>query len=164
MLRLLTQFFSRRAAKRFERERALFRFFDGTRWRAVDPWSTWRAIAGCETFDFKRQGFLVDQSSEPETSHCIAALCQIFGVSRYDDSAKTGLTDWEIISLYLDLSAYLEALKKNTSPGPISSPPSARASSPEEDTFQESRDGVTSSCSASGSTPNAASCDKACAS
>lgn len=164
MLRFIREMRARRAARRFERERALFRFFDGRRWRSVDPWSTWRAIAGCETFDFKRQGFLVDQSSEPETTRCIEALCRIFAVERYDDAQRSGLTDWEIISLYLDLSAYLEALKKNTSPGPTSSPPMAPASSPATQDSPAPQSEATNSCSASGSTPNVASCDKACAS
>lgn len=143
---------ARRAARRFERERALFRFWDGTGWRSIDPWRTWRAVQNCKTFSFANQLFLVDAGEDQETNACIAALCEIFGVQRFDGTA--GLTDWEILSLYLSLSDYLDALKKNTSPGPTSSPPSDPPSS----TSPASPGEATNSSSACSSTPNEANC------
>lgn len=129
----------------------MFRFWDGTGWRSIDPWRTWRAVQNCKTFSFANQLFLVDAGEDQETNACIAALCEIFDVKQFDGTA--GLTDWEILSLYLALSDYLDALKKNTSPGPTSSQPSATESG----ASPASPIAATNSSSDSGSTPNEAS-------
>lgn len=150
----------RREIERFEAQRNLFRFWDGRKWRAVDPWSTWRAIVNCKTFDFSNRLFLVEAGEDDEVRACVSALCQIFGVERYNDETKVGMTDWEILSIYLALRNDCDALKKNTSAGPTTSPPTDPPSS----ISPASPSDPTNSSSASCSMPSEASCDSPTAS
>jgi hypothetical protein len=55
----------------------------------------------------------------------VGVVARVFGVSRWDDSSQTGLTDWEVLDLFGDLNEYLLAIKKKYSPGPTSPPPTA---------------------------------------
>lgn len=119
-----------------QRRPGFFQYFDGQRDRFGDPFAIWRAIASHPTVNFADAASAIDEGREPETTQAIVALCEIFGVTRWDEATGTGLTDWEVANLFGDFSDYLDALKKNTNSGPISSAPSE----PESSTPQEPPD------------------------
>ena len=143
--KLIDKLTGRAALKR----RGLLPFFDGTRQRWGDPFLLWRKIFTHPLIDLNRHGAAADVGREPETSEYVQALTEIFGVARWDDRCKKGLTDWEVLDLVRKLSTHLMALKKNISPGPTSSPSSASAAS----SGREPQKPATSEPSASGSIP-----------
>lgn len=112
-----------------EKQRLLFRFDDGRQERAVDPFKVWRELQNHPTLNLERDLPFVDDGVEPETTNCLAAICQIFGVERFDPISGDGMTDWELLNLLEGLAAYLEALKKNISGGPTSPAVTAAESS-----------------------------------
>lgn len=116
-------------ARRQDRKRSLFRYWDGRKWRRIDPARAWREIDNHETVDLATMGPLVDEGKEPATTILIEAFCEVFSVQRYDDSTGDGLTDNDILSLVLQLQDYFNGLKKNTSTGPISPERTASESS-----------------------------------
>ena len=109
--------------------RLLYRFWDGRQWRRVDPWRTYRAILADPKFNLETHLPLVEKGVEPETTHCMQAICSAFGVQRYDVAAGTGMTDWELLSLLDSFTGYLDALEKKTDDGRISSSPTGGTSS-----------------------------------
>ena len=115
-------------AWRESRQRALFEYWDGCRQRRADPFLTWRRLFADPAVNLLDLLPLADQGKEPETTQVIEFLCRAFGVERYDERTGQGLTDWEVLRLLSQFHQYLEALKKNTSPGPTSSPPTAQES------------------------------------
>lgn len=132
------------------RKRAFFRFHDGHGWRYVDPFKAWRDYQNHPTFDFASKLEYVDRGDQEETENCLAALCEIFGVTRWDEKTLSGMTDWEILNVFDNLLLYLDALKKNTSAGPISSEPTEPGSS----ISPAPQDKVSRPSEASGSTPS----------
>lgn len=97
--------------------RALFEFHDGTTLRRVDPFQLWRRLFTHPRLNFAEMLPLAEQGQEPETTTTIECLCEIFGVSRWNEAAGTGLTDWEILALVGQFEEFLELLKKSTSRG-----------------------------------------------
>lgn len=126
----------------------LFRYWDGRRWRRADPFRLWREL-------FARNSIAdlygpAVEGREPETTELLERLCQVFGVQRWDERTRQGLTDWEIFSLLGQFHEYLEALKKSISPGLISPPPGDSASG----TGPAAPDGATKASSPSWSSPS----------
>lgn len=109
--------------------RSLFRYWDGGKWRAGDPFAIWRALANHPKLDLDTMAPMADAGKEPETTILIEAFCEVFDVQRWDEKAQTGLTDWEIMNLLVELQTYFSNLKKNTSPGPTSPAPTDSESS-----------------------------------
>lgn len=140
------------------RSRRLFRYWDGRRWRYGDPFVLWRAIVNHPTVNFENALPLVDEGQEPETSQVIAALYSIFDVAAWNEQQGTGLTQWEVLGVLGSFNEYLESLKKSTSPGPISSPPTEWTPS---SASPAAPDPAESASSASGSTPSASTPDAA---
>ncbi|WP_321376933.1 hypothetical protein [Trichococcus shcherbakoviae] len=122
----LANYFRKRDIRRWERDRFLFEYYDGKQVRRGDPFRLQRELQNHPKMNLIDMAPFVDQGREPETSICLEATAEIFGVKRWD--GESGLTDWEILGLLGELSGYLNALKKNTSPGPILSQPTASAS------------------------------------
>ncbi|HWA97913.1 MAG TPA: hypothetical protein VG713_05450 [Pirellulales bacterium] len=73
----------------------------------------WRGIVNHAEFNIETMPELVDTGQEPETSICLKAIDEVFGVHAIDDATGAGLTAWERLDLLASLSDYLEALKKN---------------------------------------------------
>jgi len=151
-------------ASRRLRQRGLFRFWDGARWRYADPFKAWREICNHEKLNLEDMAEAIDKGDEPETSIALEVVCQVFGVERWSQQTHRGLTDSELLNLLGDFQEFLEALKKNGNPGPISSPPTASESStgpavPDAATSFSSAFGYASSepSSASPTAPSAAS-------
>jgi hypothetical protein len=131
--------------------RLLFRFFDGRQVRRVDPWRTYREIVSDPNFNLETHLPAVERGEEPETTHCMNALCRAFGVQRYDSATGNGLSDWEMLNLLDEFTSYLDAIQKKTDGGPISSSPTAGTSSDS----PAARNSTTNSSSDSGKTSNA---------
>ena len=115
--------------RRLKKRRSLFRYWNGKREVYGDPFSIWRQILNHPKFNAETMAFLVDEGSEPETTICVEAMCEIFGVQRWDAETQTGLTDMEIIMLLDGFDNYLSTVKKNSSLGATSSPATASESS-----------------------------------
>jgi hypothetical protein len=112
-----------------QRDRIVFRYFDGRKWRVGDPFSLWRKLAHHPTVDLQTAAPMLDEGQEPESSQMLDALADVFGLHRLDSKSGDGLTDWEIKGIFLGFSAYMQGLKKSTESGPAPSPPTDSASS-----------------------------------
>lgn len=101
--------------RRQQRERYLLRFWDGQRWRYGDPFAIWRALANHPEANLETMLELADAGQEPETTIVVGAICEAFGVRRWD--GRRGLTDWQVLELPALLVELFETVKKNISPG-----------------------------------------------
>ena len=122
-------FLARWRNRRRDKNRLLFAFWDGFRFRRTDPFRVWREIQADKTVDIEAAAPFVDEGKEPETTLVVEAIARAFGVRRWDAEIGAGLTDWELLNLFSDLSGYLLAVKKKFSPGPTPPPPTAPPSS-----------------------------------
>ena len=59
----------------------------------------------------------VDNQQEPETTQFLEAVTEIFGLTRYDENSGKGLTEWEIIAVFMRFLEHLNELKKKVLPG-----------------------------------------------
>lgn len=128
------------------RNRGLFQWHDGTRKRFSDPFTLWRAILSHTGINLSRNADAIDAGAEPECSDAIKGLCEVFGCNRWSDTTKTGLLDREVLGLLSGLTDYIEALKKNgspglTSPSPTDSPSSTSPVPPSDPTNSSSDSG-----------------------
>lgn len=114
---------------RRQRRRGLFRYHDGRRWRYGDPFLIWRRLQNHEKCNLETMAPELDEGKEPESTIVLEAIAEVFGVQRWNDETCTGLIDWELVALLSQLDEFLEGLKKNINPGPISSPPMESESS-----------------------------------
>ena len=115
--------------------RDLLRFWDGTCHRYGDPYLLWRRLAHHPTVTLDEDLWeKADNGDEPEATTLVETIAEVFEVQRFD--GKEGLTDWEIISLYVKLMDYLEEVKKKLGQSPTSLPPTESESS----TAQEAAD------------------------
>lgn len=119
----------RRQRRRAEKERLLFSFWDGTAFRRVDPFRTWRSLCTNPKFDLVKHGPMMDAGIEPETTIGLTAICEAFGIERWCESTGRGLTDMEIMDLCDVFTVWLEEVKKKFGQQPTSSPPTAGESS-----------------------------------
>jgi hypothetical protein len=111
------------------RNRLLFRYHDGTRWRYGDPYKLWREMwnptgAGHKCL-LKEHAPAFDSGQEPETTLLIEAICKVFGLKRFDPESGEGVTDWEAKNILNVLSDYIDEVKKNTRASPTSPEPTA---------------------------------------
>jgi len=117
------QWLTRRLTRRRLMRRGLFPYYSGARERWADPFRVYRLLMNHATVNMETIGPEVDEGKEPATSQLVVALADIFDVKRWDDHDRTGLTDWEILQLMVDLEQFLDELKKTSDPGLTSSPP-----------------------------------------
>jgi hypothetical protein len=127
--------------------RGVFRFFDGRRWRTVDPLTTARAFLSHPKFDWDEtpQLLVVPRATEQLTTVQVidAAVREVFQIPPF---AAGGLTELECVDLLSKFRQYLGNVKKNGSLFPIS--PVSMESEPSDEVTIPPRPG-----SASGSTP-----------
>jgi hypothetical protein len=112
----------RREIERWQRQRLLFRYWDGKAVRAIDPFRVYREVRADKSVDLETIGPLVARWEEPATSQLIDVICRVFGVARFDDKTDEGLTDPEMLNLFADLNDYLDYVKKKCNLGPTSQP------------------------------------------
>lgn len=134
MFGLFGGLFKNRVARRRERQRAIFRYWDGTRERGADPAVVYRALVSHPTFDWETHPVLIDTGDKDALAITLGAIREVFGVVAWaedNDGRSTGLTDWETIDLLIQFNWYLGGLKKSTSPTPTLPPPTEPQSSAE---------------------------------
>lgn len=116
---------AKREVDRWNEQRLLFKYWDGHRQRAIDPFRVYREFRSDPQIDLATIGPQVDNWEEPATGLLLSAICRVFGVKRYDDDTGLGLTDPELLNLFGDLNDYLEDVKKKYNLGPTSPQPTA---------------------------------------
>jgi len=114
---------------RSSRARGLYRYFNGRRWLHGDPIALFRAIKHHPKLNLETMAPDIDANVEPETTIFFDAVCEVFSCTRLDPRTGRGLTDAELCGVLDGLTELMEGLKKNSSPGPISSPPADSESS-----------------------------------
>lgn len=101
--------------------RGVFRFFDGRRWRTVDPLTAARAFLSHPKFDWDEtpQLLAVPRATEQLTTVQVidAAVREVFQIPAF---AAGGLTELECVDLLSKFRLYLGDVKKNGSLFPIS--------------------------------------------
>lgn len=110
-------------SRRIKRARLLFEFWDGERFRRVDPWVVWRTFKEDKDFNYETQLDIAQNGESPEIGLFVAAMCNAFGVKRYDEKTNTGMTESEMFVLLSDLGFFFDALKKNGSTSSTASQP-----------------------------------------
>lgn len=110
-------------------KRDFFRFFDGSRWRAVDPLPIARALFSHSKFDWDETPKLLRSGQatiEIQAAEIIAKAAR--EVFRIKPAEQGGLTELECVDLVTAFQDYLGNVKKNsslfrTSPEPTESSP-----------------------------------------
>lgn len=128
---------------RRNRSRAVFRFFDGRRTRAVDPYAVWRHLDQHKTFKWEHLED-TDAGDYDAANTTIDATREAFGIPEFDGGSGT-LTSEEVMAIFLEFLEWSRAAKKKRGPGSISSLPTDGASS----IAQEARDATMHFSSAS---------------
>lgn len=97
--------------RRRRKSRAVFRFFDGRRTRAVDPWKAYVDLHTHPKFTFD-MAVSIDEGDREDTEIAAAAAAEVFGVTRFQDDEQFGLTDGELVELLMSFSIYVADAKK----------------------------------------------------
>lgn len=100
------------------RRAMLFPFWDGSGYRRADGQRLWRR--------YRAKKELTDplllkklQEDDPEAAEqYLAALAEVFEVSRYDPQTERGLTDGELLALVGKFACWIEKKKAPASLGP----------------------------------------------
>ena len=108
---------------------AVFPYWDGRGVRYGDPFSIWRALTQDPQVNLERLLPEVDEGQADAVDAILAHVCRVFGVSRWNADAQSGLTDLEILNLLGSVLRWTAFVKKNSSPGPTSPPATVTASS-----------------------------------
>lgn len=105
---------------RRKRSRAVFRFFDGRRTRAVDPYLVYRFLD--QHKDFKWEHLERTDEGEAEAADTtIRAAREAFGLAEFDGTERT-LTSEETLEILVEFFEWSKAAKKKRAPGSTSSP------------------------------------------
>ena len=110
----------------FGPSRGIFRFWDGQRYRAVDPFVILANIEADHELNLELDSALVLAGDSAAIARTVRATRRAFGVK---DFASGGLLEAECLELIGDFYDFLGALKKNTSASPTLSPPTQESSS-----------------------------------
>ena len=120
---MFSSFFQRRR-QREAREANIFRFWDGTRERGIDPIRVLREFACHPTFKIEEHSQATLDGDYEATRILLDAVRGTFGLEPWHEDAngtQHGLTDTEVLELYYRLSEWFADLKKNGS-GPQTLP------------------------------------------
>jgi hypothetical protein len=118
-------------------DRCIFRYFDGTRKRSIDPLDVQHTLTTRDNFDLD-----IDLKAAAGTSkyaadalhRVIDAVRAAFHVPPYDAGPpETGLTGAECMTLLVNFSLFIEDLKKKLGISPTSSPSEAPRDAPSND-------------------------------
>lgn len=114
-------------AKRRNKHRAIFPFWDGKRDRQADPMAVYRRLVKHERFNLQTHPALVE-AGDLDAMECAAtATRDAFGIDGFEAG---GLTDTECLDLMVEFFVWVDDVKKNistlpTSPLPTEPEPSA---------------------------------------
>lgn len=103
-----------------EEDRRIFRYWDGSKERAIDPLEAWAAVQADPEFSLAKHPDLIDAGVADAIAITVRAARRIFDVPAWSESSK-GLTAGECLALMIGFWNYVADLKKNTSL-PLTSP------------------------------------------
>jgi len=146
----IKQWFKRR---RQQRERNIFRFWDGSQWLGIDPMKVEIGLDMHDSFSFRIGEDLVAGDGTAVTT-AAQAVRDVFGVQELDPITGAGLTLEETLEILYNYLDYCEVVKKKSSPGLISPAPT----DPRHSTSPADPSPATNSSSDSISTPPAQNC------
>jgi hypothetical protein len=101
-----------------ERNRKIFRFWDGARVRRVDPIVVFRALRLVKDFDLENDLTGIASGDDSACARAIAATRMVFGIQPWNE--EDGLTEDETLDVLASFVLWWDELKKNSSPLPIS--------------------------------------------
>lgn len=107
--------------------RGIFRFWDGQKNRAVDPFVILASIEADPELNLEIDSALVVAGDSAAIAKTVRCTRRAFGVKEF---SQGGLLEAECLELIGEFYDFLGALKKNTSLSPISSPPTESMPSP----------------------------------
>lgn len=124
----------------YNRGRAIFRFWDGSTSRRIDPMVVYRRLLEHPEFDWETTPLLIDVHEEAVAADAIRLSADAVRVAfEIPELSETkGLTEIECVQLLQLFVQYLTALKKNISGARISQAPTVPESSEESTTKQPS--------------------------
>lgn len=94
----------------------IFAYYDGSRWRSIDPIQVIHALETHPTFNAERHLPDANQGQREAIEIIAAAVTDVFGVPPYDDAGR-GLTIAERKGLLDTFYLYCQTVKKNIGPG-----------------------------------------------
>lgn len=99
-------------------ERRIYAYFDGEKTRRVDPLVLWRKVM--EKYeDFKvevKVAFSPSKDAAAAWQQAVGRIRLMFDVKPWDEATGAGLTEDECFDLIDHFTAYMDALKKGSSP------------------------------------------------
>jgi hypothetical protein len=119
--------FESQSARR-QRQRRIFRYFDGQRESSADPLAAWIALAEDAEFEIEKHTAAIDAGDSEAYKVVSRAVRRVFNVKPFADG---GLTDQECLDLLLAFLGYMGSLKKSTNDSLTSSLPTESVSQPE---------------------------------
>ena len=121
-----------------DRRSGVFRFHDGRRWRAADPFTVHRALLTHKDFNLEDVGLIQVEAENPKERNfatCLKAeqaARDVFGIPEFE---KGGLTAENCIVLLAEFLDFVSVQKKSGNPPPTSplatEPASSAEASPE---------------------------------
>lgn len=99
------------------RQRAIFRYWDGSRFRNADPWALYRALQLHNRFTWEHLK-LVEIEDAEAIEITLEAVRDVFGVQAFDGETRRGLTESETIALIESFEDYVAIVKKKVSHSP----------------------------------------------
>lgn len=121
-----------------DRRSGLFRFHDGRRWRAVDPFTVHRALLTHPTFNLDDLGAIQAEAENPKEKEFSVwrtaedAVRDVFGIPPF---SKGGLTSENCLLVLAEFQEYVTGQKKSGNPPPtsppVTEPPPSAEESPE---------------------------------
>lgn len=127
--------FLRRRLPSFNRpdRRAIFRYWDGTRTRAIDPLIVLQRFERHPDYREDVTPKLAESGDHDAQDLCFQVLCDVFEVKLFD--GDSGLTVTELVQLQNTFGEFVEAVKKNIwslpTPSPLTDAESTSSDSPE---------------------------------
>lgn len=112
---------------RRNKSRAVFRFFDGRRTRAVDPYVVYRFLDQHAAFKWEHLE-MTDEGDAEAADTTITAAREAFGLAEFDGTTAT-LAASEVLDILTRFGEWLSAAKKKLGPTSISSSPTVGESS-----------------------------------
>ena len=108
-----------------ESPREIFRYWNGTRKRGVDPLAALRTLLTHPEFNAETDPALAEAGDPEASARALGAIRSAFQVAAWseDDAGnQSGMTERETMAILYEFQDYIETLKKNISQ-PLTSPP-----------------------------------------
>lgn len=117
--------------KMADRQRKIFTFYDGCKYRSVDPLLIWGLINGHPQFDPQTHGPAFDRGDEEAYRIVLKCARDVFDIPAYSERGKPGLTEMELVTVFKQFLAYCDDLKKSINRLPISQPVTVESEQPQ---------------------------------